>query len=108
MVLIAIPFHEDMAQAALEGRKCCTSRNQKYGKPGDVFLIRGKEFVLNEIYEEKLLIVSEVLYEMEGFLSPQGFIDKWVSIHPRLGWTPDKVVWVHVFSEAKFTQPAVF
>ena len=98
---VFIPFHEDMAFQILAGRKTCTSRNKRYGNPGDTFNVRDEteETVceLTEVKKEKLQTVAYEYYRAEGFNSVEGFVDKWNEIHPRKGYQPLQEVWLHIF-----------
>ena len=94
---ISIPFRDDMAKAALEGKKNCTSRNKKYGEAGDVFEIQGVGFVLTSVTYHYLNTIADVRYKQEGFDSPDAFIACWKELHPRNGWEPHKQVWLHEF-----------
>jgi hypothetical protein len=101
MAEIEIPFREDMALAVIEEEKFCTSRNKPYGVPGDCFTVKWKDrkeiCELVGVVQLPLIFVAEILYDLEGFESPTQFIYAWNDIHPRKGWTPEKLVWVHFF-----------
>lgn len=87
-----------MAKAALDGRKVCTSRNKRYGEPGDTFPIEGVEFRLFATECVCLNRVAYCFYRQEGFDSPEGFIAKWNEIHPRVGYEEEHMVWLHWFA----------
>jgi len=97
--LIDIPFSPEMAQAALEGRKCCTSRNKVYGKPGDRFPIEGVLFMIGDVSPNLLEDVAYQLYREEGFDEPRGFIDIWGRLHPQKGYRPEQTVYTHWFQK---------
>lgn len=99
--IVDIPFDPEMAKAALEGRKCCTSRSKAYGKPGDSFPIDGTLFVLEDVSKRLLEDVAFQLYREEGFATPQGFIDTWDRLHPGKGFQPEKTVYTHWFQRAE-------
>ncbi|QLH74998.1 MAG: hypothetical protein HPY73_05785 [Methanomassiliicoccales archaeon] len=92
-----IPFIDEMASAALSGRKTMTSRTRRYGRPGDTFRIEGRRFRLISVRKECLVAVAYLYYEAEGFDSPQAFIDCWNMLHPRRRYRHDQMVWVHRF-----------
>ena len=100
---IAIPFRDDMRQAILDGRKRCTSRNQRYGGPGDFFVFgMGSDrrvFRLTRVSRMCLDFVANVCYEDEGVNSPEEFIALWKQIHPLAGYEPHKDVFTHFFEE---------
>ena len=97
MNIIEIPFHADMAKAVKMGKKDCTSRNKKYGEPGDAFYIEGKVYVLTRVHRVELKAVAQHLYDREGFSSPEEFTEYWKMLHPRNGWEPERQVWLHEF-----------
>ncbi|MCK5605871.1 hypothetical protein KAR91_28500 [Candidatus Pacearchaeota archaeon] len=95
------PFADDFEEAMLSGRKWRTSRNKKYGEPGDTFDAFGKTFVLTEVRRHILAYVKMAYWQSEGCSSPQEFVDIWKKIHPRKGFVPDQSVWVHTWNEVK-------
>jgi len=99
MTQIGIPFNKWSLERLLNGSKSATSRNKKYGKVGDVFIIRGKIFKLTNIEKKKLIIIAMSYYPQEGAETSDEFIGIWRKIHPRAGWTPNKRVWFHQFAE---------
>jgi hypothetical protein len=96
---IKIPFTPDMAEAISHGRKTMTTRTKKYGKVGDTFTVWGKDFELIDIQFISLERVALGHYQEEGFHSVEGFIKKWEELHPRKGYIPNQLVWLHVFRE---------
>lgn len=94
-MMVDIPFRDDMKKASLEGRKCCTSRNSKYGHPGDTFLIDGQLFVIKKISKMKLDWITFRYFKEEGFNSPDEFKAVWTEIHPKAEYDPDHRVWTH-------------
>jgi len=99
MTEITIPFHHEMKLAILHGKKDCTSRNKKYGVPGDYFILDQKKFVVGQILKMNLVEVAHMLYAREGFDSPGAFIEYWNMLHPRKGYDPHHEVYVHFFKE---------
>ena len=97
MAKIDIPFRDDFKGLMLRDLKTCTSRNKRYGDPGDTFEAFGATFKLTQQDRWALKNVALVLYREEGCTSPDHFIAVWKKIHPRAGWTPEKLVWVHYF-----------
>jgi hypothetical protein len=98
-----IPFREDMALAVISGRKHCTTRTYKMGHVGDVFPVSWegitRKYKLRHIEQRRLDFVAQFLYVPEGFDSATEFIDIWNEIHPRRGFQPEDVRWVHWFEE---------
>ena len=97
---IYLPFKEEFKGEMLTGGKTCTSRTKKYGKPGDVFERWGAMFKIVEIKKMALQDVADKLYRKEGFFSPVDFIACWEELHPRVGWVPDQIVYVHFFQKS--------
>ena len=99
MIPIEIPFRADMREAIIAGNKYCTSRSKKYGRPGDTFKIGAKTYVLTAVLRRSLGTVASMYYEAEGTDSPDAFRSLWAEIHPRKGFDPCQMVWVHHFRE---------
>ena len=94
---VKIPFQERWRDAMLDNRKVCTSRNRRYGKPGDIFQAFGTDFELLTIAEMSLKEVSDNLFQQEGCSSPGEFERLWAELHPRRGFVPGQMVNVHYF-----------
>jgi hypothetical protein len=104
-MLIEIPFNGWSKERLEAEEKNATSRNKKYGEIGDMFDVdfddfTSKTYILDAVFPLKLKFVGECLYSLEGAESPEEFKQIWCDIHKKIGWTPDKVVWVHLFHEA--------
>lgn len=99
MTQIDIPFHKEMKYALLNHDKDCTSRNKKYGKPGDFFILENRKFVIDRIIKMNLIEVAHMLYKREGFTSPEKFKEYWNMLHPIKGFDPLKEVYVHFLRE---------
>lgn len=108
MAKIEIPFNDWSKGRLLTGYKMATTRNKKYGYIGDTFEVdlssvidedRGpfKLFELVAVFPLMLRKVAYDLFFIEGASSPTEFIEVWKDIHPEAGWTPGKMVWVHIF-----------
>lgn len=110
---IKIPFSEEMQGRIWQDMKFCTSRNKKYGEPGDWFSLllakSDKGVWISTIYTHHVLVaveqleleeVANHLYWAEGFHSPKDFIRTWNMLHPRKKYGPKQKVWVHWFREA--------
>ena len=94
---VEIPFRPHFRDAMIAGRKTVTSRNKKYGNPGDEFEAFGYVFVIERHERTSLRTVAEHYYEAEGFVGSMSFRAEWRSIHPLKGYDPDQRVWVHWF-----------
>lgn len=106
MAQIDIPFSREMAIAAIDGRKVATTRSVKKGEIGDEFpivdpredhiLTTGGEFRLIEIMAVDLETVKNLYFRLEGFGSPEEFVNTWRALH-RGHFTTGKVYYMHVF-----------
>lgn len=102
---IEIPFNEWSRDKLLRGLKIATTRTKPYGRINDTFFVDfgyrfgEKEYKILSIFSTNLTKVASNMWKMEGANSPEDFIDVWIDIHKRAGWTPDKLVWVHIFEE---------
>jgi len=64
---VQIRFSPEMAHAALEGRKCCTSRRDLKGLPGDLFDIDGSRFRILHVSRERVNDIVLQFSRLEGF-----------------------------------------
>lgn len=101
MTEIEMPFNEWSKERLKLKTKLATTRTKRYGKIGDTFKIHFKvcdyTFELLAVFKLKLYDVASQLYYIEGADSPKEFREVWEDIHPRAGWQPDKLVYVHLF-----------
>ncbi len=94
----ALPFRDDMLAAIKAGRKTCTARTHRFGKPGDLLDTEGAGVVrLIGIEQVALRVVRDKHWQREGLASPEAFESIWREIHPRKGFDPDQMVWLHMF-----------
>ncbi|GAF70788.1 unnamed protein product [marine sediment metagenome] len=98
---IKIPFNNWSKERLNSKLKLATTRNKRYGKIGDTFSVdikhRKYTFEILAVFQLTLYYVAKDLYAIEGADSPLEFRKVWEEIHPKLGWTPDKKVFVHLF-----------
>jgi len=85
MALIDLKFSPAMAEAVLDGRKCCTSRRDLKGMPGDTFEIDGKLFRIIDVSRERVADVALNFSRLEGFRSEDTCLEKLMEIYPDLG-----------------------
>jgi uncharacterized protein YhfF len=87
MAEITIPFSWDMARAAIEGYKVCTSRSDQKGEIGDTFCIihpdtkKTCDFRIIDIKELPLSHITGALYRQEGCETSDSFIELWKDLH---------------------------
>ena len=101
MTKIHVPFNSWSKDKLKKGLKHATSRNKKYGNPGDTFQVEDKTYKLEMVVKLPLEFIAKELYNSEGCRDQYEFMKVWKDIHPRAGWTPDKMVWYHYFREVK-------
>ena len=94
---IDIPFLDQFKEPMLKGIKTVTSRNKIYGDTGDRFKKWGMVFELRWIEKIPLVVVACHWYKEEGFNSTDEFIEIWKNLHPRKGFDPDHLVYMHKF-----------
>lgn len=101
-MLIEIPFNQWSRDRINNQTKKATSRNKKYGKVGDNFIVDDWRYELEMIIKVPLWFVAENLYRTEGCESSAEFQNIWADIHPRKGFRPFDEVWYHHFKEVGY------
>lgn len=91
-----LPFLPEFVPKILSGLKTMTSRTKRYGEAGEVLDSPAGKLRLRAVTRVRLDVVLE-FYRQEGCQSPQEFIDIWKRIHPRRGFLPNELVWLHEF-----------
>lgn len=99
MAEIEIPFMDRFKISMLSGFKVCTSRNKKYGEPEDTFWVWGNKFKLIAIVKFPLSYVKFYFFNIEGFETELEFMECWAKLHPKKGYDPEQLVWVHFFEK---------
>lgn len=94
---VKIPFHDEFRYRLLTGLKTATTRTRKFGNPGDTFPAYGTTFKIIMVIICNLSLVKLDYYRQEGFGAPAEFVECWKDIHPRNGWIPSQVVYLHLF-----------
>lgn len=97
MTELEIPFMERFREAMLDSRKTVTSRTKQYGKRGDQFEAFGAPFVILDVMRMPLWEVRDKWFKWEGVDSPEEFERVWAEIHPKKGFDPKQVVYLHRF-----------
>ena len=93
---IMIPFLPEFQDRMLSGAKTATSRTEKYGNGGDIFMAFGHSFQLTKVNKVYLGDVATTFYKEEGFNNPGEFRDCWKRLHPKRN-RYDQPVWLHQF-----------
>lgn len=100
MTMIIMPFTKASRDKIKAGEKTATTRKTKYGFVGDTFMVAGVMYRITEVKKLMLVRVAFDWFKEEGFGSPEDFVEAWVSLHPRIGYTPGRVVFLHLFVKA--------
>ena len=96
MTSVHIPFKAKFKEAMLSEKKILTSRTKRYGAKGDTFEAFGATFHICRVIKKSLAEVTE-FYFQEGCSSKEDFVKVWRKIHPRKGYIPKQMVWLHQF-----------
>lgn len=81
MALINLKFSPEMEELILQGKKCCTTRDDKKGDTGDIFVVGNRVYRIIEI-EEICIDVGVSFYKQEGFESSMKYRDCIKFIYP--------------------------
>jgi hypothetical protein len=98
--MVIIPFRKDMRDKVFAGEKTATTRKTKYGFVGDTFMVGTVMCRITEVRKLMLVRVAFDWFKEEGFSSPEEFVETWVDMHPRIGYTPSRPVFLHLFVKA--------
>lgn len=99
---IIIPFNDWSKKRLALGVKTATSRNKKYGEPGDYFEVNlGDQgtvrYELVFVKKKRLVDIAKHNWKSEGCTDELEFIKVWCDIHPKKGFEPRQEVWYHSF-----------
>lgn len=89
---------EEDVQKVLDGIKTATRRNGRYADIGEIMELKGKKFVVNNVYSQSLGELTDEHARQEGFDSLEDYKNSILSFHPGMPWLPQMRVWVHEFS----------
>lgn len=95
MALINLKFSPEMEELILQGKKCCTTRDEVKGDSGDIFVVKNRVYRIISVWGDELLNISS-LFHLEGFYSTDEFLDCLYMFYPELDETCD--VWIHFFA----------
>ena len=99
MARTTIPFNGRFKDVMLNGQKIMTSRTKRYGEVGDKFEAFGSIFVITDQHKNNLGDIALNFFIEEGCSSSADFMDVWKNLHPKKGWDPEQLVWVHKFQK---------
>lgn len=98
MNIVSIPFKKVFREPLLAGVKTCTARTSCMGAGGDRFQAFGAWFELKSAVTEPLHVVAD-FWCQEGCTSREHFLAVWNEIHPRVGYVPHQLVYLHRFKK---------
>lgn len=101
---INIPFSYEMYGAISQGKKVCTTRSEKKGEIGDLFVIAGKAYRIVDVRPMPLWEVGDTLYRQEGCSSPAAYRDLWRRLHQGR-FSAEQTYYVHWF--ARIEEPII-
>ena len=93
---IELRFSNEMKVKVLGGRKCCTTRENPHGKPGDTFFLGKQRYRILQIINMYAAQVANDLYRSEGFDSPAAYIAWWT--RNKGPFDPEQEVYTHFFA----------
>lgn len=96
MSLINLKFSPEMEELVLQGKKCCTTRDEKKGDVGDVFRVKDRLYRIVQVSSYDVSSIAH-LYRLEGFEFIYQFIKAIEEIYPDIYDSGDNVVYVHFF-----------
>ncbi|HIH03746.1 MAG TPA: hypothetical protein HA263_07860 [Methanoregulaceae archaeon] len=82
MKAIELKFNDEMAKAALDGRKCCTSRRERKGWQGDEFEIGGVRFRILDVLRVRAREITRNYHHSEGFADVESCAAALQTIYP--------------------------
>lgn len=97
MTLITLKFSPEVAKLVLQGRKCCTTRDEIKGIPGDIFKLNDRVYrIVAVIGPLKIRDMILPIVKMEGFNQYYQLYDELGKYYPQLN--PDFLVYYHLFA----------
>jgi len=93
--LINLKFSPEMEEAVIIGKKCCTTRREQKGDVGDLFIVRDRMYRIVGIEDDDLDYIA-TWHQLEGFETPEGFIDTLLEFYPTI--VTGDMLYVHWFA----------
>lgn len=106
MTLITLKFTPDMEEAILQGRKCCTTRDEQKGNLGDLFVVKDRVYRLLQV-DRRMHPYECTDFLIEGFESFDLLKSELERFYPQVIKTlerfsdigkPGEEVYVHFFA----------
>ncbi|KOP71215.1 ASCH domain-containing protein [Cytobacillus solani] len=92
--LVTVP--EDI-EKVLTGKKTATRRNGRYADIGEIMTLKGKGFIVENVYSQALGELTDEHAKQEGYENVEEYKESILSFHPGMPWLPQMRVWVHEF-----------
>ena len=96
-----LPFLSEFRIRIMIGAKTWTCRTSKKAEPGELVVAYpgDGQIILRivNVFRMHLRDIAAAHFSMEGCASPDEFKIIWRRLHPRKGFDPDQLVWVHEF-----------
>ncbi|GIN21256.1 MAG TPA: ASCH domain-containing protein [Bacillus bacterium] len=93
--LVTVPAD---VKKVIEGRKTATRRNGRYADIGEIMELKGKEFIVENVYSQSLGEMTDEHARQEGYGNLEEYKKAILGIHPGMKWVPKMKVWVHEFA----------
>ena len=97
----SVPFLQEFETPIRSGFKTATTRNSRYGNPGEMTEAFDMTLLITHVVKVPLSVVAFHFYREEGFKSPNEFIKCWDKLHPRKGYSDNQQVFLHLFVRVK-------
>lgn len=88
-------------EKVFEGKKTATRRNGRYADIGEIMILKGKSYNIDNVYTQTLGDLTDEMAIQEGFSSLEEYKTSILSSHKGMPWLPHMKVWVHEFSPVK-------
>ncbi len=91
-----IPISPVHRLALLNGTKLSITSLEKYGEEGTLFQAFGETFEIVKVVQCPLIWVASQFFKVEGFGSPDEFIEDWRQTYPDYIFEPEQTVYMHI------------
>ena len=95
MTLINLKFSPEMEELILQGKKCCTTRDEIKAESGDVFRVRNRLYRIVGIQIDDYEFIDRY-YNLDGFNSVDEYLDTIDKIYPEIN--PEGDMFIHFFA----------
>ncbi len=85
-------------EKVLKDEKTATRRNGRYADVGEIMVLNGHSFRVDQVYHQSLGELTDAHAKQEGYDSLETYKQSILSYHPGMPWLPTMMVWVHEFS----------